>query len=454
MRPHPSPGQLAAAGTDYPPVDRAARTCRSPFPIAPSSGAGAPAVVWPDAFGSPPPVLYQSDLGEAQGAALLNGSPYARAFALARRLRAAAADALPVRAERDAAALPTATPTTSIRRSRAYPLESFLFTDKRGYCQQFAGAMALLLRLGGVPARVAAGFTSGQYDTNLHRYVVTDYDAHAWVEAFFPGYGWVRFDPTPASADPAQQHSSLGAIAPGGQSTEPRRRQGPAAPRAERPGRHASRARRRAHHGGVPTVLVILAVLAGARAGAAPFDHPPDAPPDAGADAGRARARVSPHRARAAPAAHPDRARAPHGRRSRARWATCRRSRGRASAPARRERPAPAQRRALRGALALRPRADRAAAGAVGPAAPLVAAAADPGSGRSRLPRLDDDGRRVRALHARDRIARGRAQPPGHDPALPRARPRPGQDVDPRGARAGPVPLRSATSRRRASSRP
>ena len=44
---------------------------------------------------------------------------------------------------------------------RQFPLESFLFTDKQGYCQQFSGAMALLLRMGGIPARVAAGFTPG-----------------------------------------------------------------------------------------------------------------------------------------------------------------------------------------------------------------------------------------------------------------------------------------------------
>jgi hypothetical protein len=81
-----------------------------------------------------------------------------------------------------------------------YPLESFLFTDKYGYCQQFAGAMAMLLRMGGVPARVAVGFTSGSYNTGGHDYVVADIDAHAWVEAWFPHYGWVRFDPTPAAA--------------------------------------------------------------------------------------------------------------------------------------------------------------------------------------------------------------------------------------------------------------
>jgi protein-glutamine gamma-glutamyltransferase len=81
-----------------------------------------------------------------------------------------------------------------------YPLESFLFNTKHGYCQQFSGAMALLLRMGGVPARVATGFTSGTYDSDAHTWQVADTDAHAWDEVWFPTYGWVTFDPTPASA--------------------------------------------------------------------------------------------------------------------------------------------------------------------------------------------------------------------------------------------------------------
>ena len=61
--------------------------------------------------------------------------------------------------------------------------------------------MALLLRMGGVPARVAAGFTTGTLrHARRTSYVVADIDAHAWVEAWFPHYGWVRFDPTPAVA--------------------------------------------------------------------------------------------------------------------------------------------------------------------------------------------------------------------------------------------------------------
>ena len=81
-----------------------------------------------------------------------------------------------------------------------YPLTSFLFNTKLGYCQQFSGAMALLLRMGGVPARVATGFTSGSHDADAHTWQVADTDAHAWDEVWFPTYGWVTFDPTPASA--------------------------------------------------------------------------------------------------------------------------------------------------------------------------------------------------------------------------------------------------------------
>ena len=73
----------------------------------------------------------------------------------------------------------------------------FFLRSKRGYCQQFAGTMALMLRYIGVPARVAAGFTSGSYDAGKHEWTVTDHNAHTWVEVYFPRFGWVPFDPTP-----------------------------------------------------------------------------------------------------------------------------------------------------------------------------------------------------------------------------------------------------------------
>ena len=77
------------------------------------------------------------------------------------------------------------------------PLVDFVQRTKQGYCQHYAGAMALMLRYLGIPARVAAGFTSGSYDDENRRFTVTDHNAHAWVEVWFAGWGWLPFDPTP-----------------------------------------------------------------------------------------------------------------------------------------------------------------------------------------------------------------------------------------------------------------
>jgi protein-glutamine gamma-glutamyltransferase len=75
------------------------------------------------------------------------------------------------------------------------PLVHFVMSSRAGYCQHYAGAMAVMLRLLGVPARVAVGFTSGTQVGGVWR--VTDHNAHAWVEVWFPRHGWVAFDPTP-----------------------------------------------------------------------------------------------------------------------------------------------------------------------------------------------------------------------------------------------------------------
>jgi transglutaminase-like putative cysteine protease len=93
----------------------------------------------------------------------------------------------------------------------ASTLDGFLFDAKAGYCQQFSGAMALLLRMGGVPARVSTGFTAGSYDRRAREYVVRDLDAHSWVEAWYPGIGWVTFDPTPAASPARSQPDEQGA---------------------------------------------------------------------------------------------------------------------------------------------------------------------------------------------------------------------------------------------------
>jgi protein-glutamine gamma-glutamyltransferase len=96
---------------------------------------------------------------------------------------------------------------------RSLPLAAFLLRDRVGYCQQFSGAMALMLRMVGIPARVAAGFTPGSYNSDSGEFRVRDLDAHSWVEVFFTGIGWVPFDPTPPAAPAETQSSGLEALA-------------------------------------------------------------------------------------------------------------------------------------------------------------------------------------------------------------------------------------------------
>jgi transglutaminase-like putative cysteine protease len=91
----------------------------------------------------------------------------------------------------------------------APPLVAFL-RDQQGYCQHFAGAMTLMLRYLGIPARVAVGFTTGDLSKDKTTRTVTDHDAHAWVEAWFPGWGWLPFDPTPARAQLSGPYSYSG----------------------------------------------------------------------------------------------------------------------------------------------------------------------------------------------------------------------------------------------------
>jgi transglutaminase-like putative cysteine protease len=85
------------------------------------------------------------------------------------------------------------------------PLANFLFVRKRGHCEYFASAMAVMLRTLGIPTRVITGFRTGEFNDLSGQYVVRSSDAHAWVEAYFPNYGWISFDPTPSisTANPA-----------------------------------------------------------------------------------------------------------------------------------------------------------------------------------------------------------------------------------------------------------
>jgi protein-glutamine gamma-glutamyltransferase len=80
------------------------------------------------------------------------------------------------------------------------PIANFLFERKRGHCEYFASSMAVMLRTLGIPSRVVNGFRSDEFNDLTGNYVVRAKDAHSWVEAYFPGYGWQTFDPTPADA--------------------------------------------------------------------------------------------------------------------------------------------------------------------------------------------------------------------------------------------------------------
>jgi transglutaminase-like putative cysteine protease len=97
------------------------------------------------------------------------------------------------------------------------PVDWFLFDVKTGYCEQFATAEALMLRSAGIPARLATGYSTGDYDPVLDQSVVREHDAHAWVEAWFPSHGWVPVDPTPGvpplAATQFPNHWAAGGIA-------------------------------------------------------------------------------------------------------------------------------------------------------------------------------------------------------------------------------------------------
>jgi transglutaminase-like putative cysteine protease len=90
------------------------------------------------------------------------------------------------------------------------PLASFLFERKQGHCEYFASAMAVMLRTQGIPARVVNGFRGGEFNDITSQYVVRMRNAHSWVEAYIPGYGWMSFDPTPG--DNLGSHGRLSRI--------------------------------------------------------------------------------------------------------------------------------------------------------------------------------------------------------------------------------------------------
>jgi transglutaminase-like putative cysteine protease len=80
------------------------------------------------------------------------------------------------------------------------PVDEFLFTTRRGFCEHYAAAFVTLMRIAGIPARVVTGYQGGEYNPVGDYWLVRQSDAHAWAEAWLPGAGWQRVDPTAAVA--------------------------------------------------------------------------------------------------------------------------------------------------------------------------------------------------------------------------------------------------------------
>jgi transglutaminase-like putative cysteine protease len=80
------------------------------------------------------------------------------------------------------------------------PLVWFLFDFRQGFCNYYATAEVILLRIAGIPARLVVGFAQGEFESP-DKYIVLEKDAHAWPEVYFPGIGWVEFEPTSSQPD-------------------------------------------------------------------------------------------------------------------------------------------------------------------------------------------------------------------------------------------------------------
>jgi transglutaminase-like putative cysteine protease len=217
--PRPSPEQLTEAGTGA--DSRRARDLNVVVPVdgdasgAPGARAVPVEIRFPpfQAGGADiiPYAQYPTLVRSHDGNRALRRSAYSRTWRLARELRTGAETpydyVLAVNRylqdgfTYDEKPLPV--------RSGVPPLDAFLFDTRSGYCQHFSGAMALLLRMGGIPTRVVTGFSPGGYSKSKRAWIVRDTDAHSWVEAWFDDWGWVTFDPTPAGTPARSQIAAL-----------------------------------------------------------------------------------------------------------------------------------------------------------------------------------------------------------------------------------------------------
>lgn len=83
------------------------------------------------------------------------------------------------------------------------PLAHFLFERREGHCEYFASSMGVMLRTLGIPSRLVGGFAGGVENPLTGMHILRSSDAHAWVDAYIPGYGWLEFDPSPSRPAPA-----------------------------------------------------------------------------------------------------------------------------------------------------------------------------------------------------------------------------------------------------------
>jgi len=208
-QPQPKPAQLAKSPADYPSViaDGGAYLEVARGRFVPPFGTTRRQEWLRDAFSDPAlkPYFPLYHLAETQGGSARN--PYAAAVAIEAWLRSSGNFAY----------------SEKPRQIRGTPpLVAFVTRTRAGYCQHFAGAMALMLRYLGIPARVAAGFTSGAFDPDKNDssrglWRVNDHNAHAWVDVWFKGYGWQPFDPTPGRGNLGGPYtsSSISFDAPG-----------------------------------------------------------------------------------------------------------------------------------------------------------------------------------------------------------------------------------------------
>ncbi|HSJ16919.1 MAG TPA: transglutaminaseTgpA domain-containing protein, partial [Solirubrobacterales bacterium] len=211
--PDPSPGQLRRAPDEYPTA--LARYTQLTIPARAPADEPLLAATVSETDVQVPLRGAEPASGDRAARRAIASSPYADTYELARRLIAGEPTAYDA-AKAIEAHFQSGFSYTEDPGQHRLPLAGFLFEERAGYCQQFSGAMALMLRMTGIPSRVVSGFSPGTPDPDQNdRYLVSDTDAHSWVEAYFPGIGWVTFDPTPPGAPSSGrlEESRLGSLA-------------------------------------------------------------------------------------------------------------------------------------------------------------------------------------------------------------------------------------------------